>query len=118
VIEVVSPTNKHQGPGRASYLAKQREVLASKTHLIEIDLLRTGPHVVSLPEEIAKRRGPYDYLISLNRAQDEFYRRSLKQRLPKIAIPLAEGDPDVPLDLQAAIAKTYEAGAYRDRTAI
>src|SRR5437879_5927031 len=30
VIEVVSPTNKYQGPGRDSYLRKQQEVRASK----------------------------------------------------------------------------------------
>jgi hypothetical protein len=120
VIEVISPTNKCVGNGRTSYLAKQTEVLGSKSHLVEIDLLRTGSHVVALPESAARRRGPYDYLICLNRAKNsrnrfEFYRRTLPQPLPKIAIPLADGDPDIPLDLQAAIAKTYEAGAYRDR---
>src|SRR5438552_3664753 len=40
VIEVVSPANKHAGPGRQSYRKKQREVLASPAHLVEIDLLR------------------------------------------------------------------------------
>ena len=35
VIEVLSPTNKYAGPGRESYLAKQREVLDSDAHLIE-----------------------------------------------------------------------------------
>jgi hypothetical protein len=59
-------------------------------------------------------------LISVNRAEErrlafEYYPRSLRHRLPKIGIPLADCDPDVPLDLQAAIAKTYEAGSYRER---
>jgi hypothetical protein len=54
VIEVVSPTNKFAGPGRKSYLAKQEEVLASQAHLVEIDLLRVGPHVLSIPERSAQ----------------------------------------------------------------
>src|SRR5438128_11141897 len=46
VIEVISPTNKYAGPGRESYLAKQREVLQHEAHLVVIDLLRTGQHVL------------------------------------------------------------------------
>ncbi len=42
VIEVLSPTNKYAGPGRASYLAKQEELLRGPVHLVEIDLLRPG----------------------------------------------------------------------------
>src|SRR6516165_10678695 len=50
LIEVVSPTNKSAGPGRVSYQAKQAETLARECHLIEIDLLRNGRHVVCVPE--------------------------------------------------------------------
>jgi len=45
VIEVISPTNKVEGPGRKSYLNKQRKVRKSTAHLVEIDLLRTNLHV-------------------------------------------------------------------------
>jgi hypothetical protein len=37
VLEVVSPTNKYNGPGRDSYVAKQIEVRRSDSHLVEID---------------------------------------------------------------------------------
>jgi hypothetical protein len=120
VIEVVSPTNKYAGPGRQLYAAKQQEVLRSDTHLVEIDLLRTGPHVLAIPEATARRQGPYDYLISVNRATKqpqssfELYLRGLRQRLPRIKIPLAGDDPDVKLDLQAVLEQTYAAG-YRER---
>ena len=50
VIEVVSPTNKFAGAGRDSYVAKQREVLNSQAHLVEIDLLRAGQHVLAVAE--------------------------------------------------------------------
>jgi hypothetical protein len=49
LIEVVSPTNKAAGPGRESYVAKQQETLARDCHLVEIDLLRRGRHVLSIP---------------------------------------------------------------------
>src|SRR5260370_5590707 len=119
VIEVLSQTNKYAGSGRESYLAKQREVLASDAHLIEIDLLRTGPHALAVPEEKARAQRHYDYLVSVNRAINsrglfELYLRGIRQRLPKINVPLASGDPDVKLDLQAVLEHTYEAGSYRE----
>jgi len=120
VIEVVSPTNKYPGSGRDSYLAKQAEVRASTAHLVEIDLLRVGEHVLAVPQWAARGRGPYDYLTCVNRAGGlrdvfHFYPRRLTERLPTIGIPLADDDPDVPLDVQAGIAKVYEAGNYRAR---
>ncbi len=120
VIEVVSPSNKAAGPGRESYLAKQREVLGSTAHLVEIDLLRTGQHVLAVPEPLARRRGFYDYLVCVNRAYDrreqyELYLRGLRERLPRVRIPLSGDDPDVPLDVQAVVAQLYDAGAYRRR---
>jgi uncharacterized protein DUF4058 len=119
VLEVVSPTNKYSGPGRESYLAKQAEVRRSEAHLVEIDLLRTGPHVLAVPEHLARGLGSYDYLICVNRAEGQrtkfqLYLRTLSQRLPRLRCPLAPGDDDVVLDLQAALERTYEAGGYED----
>ena len=119
VIEVVSPTNKFPGSGRDSYLEKQREVRHSGTHLVEVDLLRAGSHVVSIPEWSARERASYDYLVCVNRARPirsayEIYPRALRDRLPRIRIPLADGDPDVRLDIQAALEQVYDAGSYRD----
>src|SRR5207248_7010030 len=47
IIEVLSPTNKMAGPGRESYVEKQQETLERDCHLVEIDLLRRGSHVLS-----------------------------------------------------------------------
>lgn len=120
VIEVVSPTNKYAGPGRKSYVEKQTEVLGSEAHLVEIDLLRMGPHVMAVAEWAARGQGDYDYLVSVNRAKGmraeyELYPRSLRDRLPRVRVPLAGDDPDVILDVQAVLEQTYEAGSYRDR---
>jgi hypothetical protein len=120
VIELLSPSNKQVGAGRESYLSKQREVLAGHIHLVEIDLLRQGAHALSVPESYAREKGPYDSLVCVNRATGqrdvyELYPRRLRDRLPRIRIPLADGDPDVVLDVQAVVAQAYDAGAYRDR---
>ena len=120
VIELVSPSNKYAGPGRDRYVTKQQEVMDSDVHLVEIDLLRYGPHVLAVPESRVAGRFQYDYLISVNRAAGlrnrfEVYPRSVRQPLPWIRVPLAGDDPDVQLNLRAALERAYEAGSYRDR---
>ncbi len=120
VIEVISPTNKFPGPGQDSYLAKQREVRYSQAHLVEIDLLRVGPHVLAVPTSLIEGQASFDYLVCVNRARPprttfELYPHRLRGPLPKFGVPLADDDRDVPADLQAVVAHTYQAGAYRDR---
>lgn len=119
IIEVVSPTNKAAGPGRESYVDKQQETLAGNCHLIEVDLLRRGRHVLSIPEWRARQLQPYDYLVCVNRWPQRshfiLYPRRLRERLPRIRIPLADPDPDVPLDVQAALEQVYWEGRFMRR---
>ncbi|MBI4614054.1 MAG: DUF4058 family protein [Planctomycetes bacterium] len=116
VIEFLSPTNKKPGEGRELYLAKQREVLESGSHLVEIDLLRDGEPTVALPRETA-RSSPYRAVIcrTEDRRRREIYRFGVRDRLPRIAIPLLVPDPDVVLDLPAIFEQVYERGSYRRR---
>ena len=118
VIELISPSNKYAGAGRDSYVTKQREVLWSDTHLVEIDLLRRGPHVVAIDESSTAGRYDYDYLVCVHRAHTtryEVYPRSIQQPLPCIRIPLAGNDPDVGLEIRAALEQAYDAGSYDQR---
>jgi Protein of unknown function (DUF4058) len=116
VIELVSPSNKAAGPGRDSYLAKQREIRGSECHLVEIDLLRRGRHVMSIPKPSLKPAKPFDYLVCVNRwpARNRFelYPCHLRDPLPTIGIPLADPDPDVPLALQRALEQVYVDADY------
>jgi hypothetical protein len=117
VIELLSPANKYAGPNRETYLTKQREVRASQTHLVEIDLLRKGPHVLAVDEWTVRAKWNYDYLICVNRARSpryrfELYPIPLRQRLPRVRIPLADDDPDVRLDMQEVLSVTYQLGTY------
>jgi hypothetical protein len=117
VIEFLSPSNKDAGsPGRELYLEKQRQVLASKSHLLEIDLLRQGEHTIAPPRDRLLERGRWDYLISLHRAGEGWtfwvWPIALRERLPTVLVPLAAGDPDIELDVQAVLDRTYDDGAY------
>ncbi len=112
VIELLSPTNKvAQSFGRASFLRKRREVLAGDAHWLEVDLLRDGlrtPRPANVPDT--------DYRAFLSRSgppRDAYvWPIRLADRLPAVAVPLRGGDPDVPLDLQAAVAAAVERGSY------
>lgn len=119
LLELVSPTNKALGPGRESYLAKQREILARDCHLIEVDLHRQGQHVVSVPEWKAGELQPYDYLTCVSRwprrNRYELYPSKLREPLRTIKIPLSEPDPDVLLDLQSTLEQVHAEGRYLRR---
>jgi hypothetical protein len=117
IIEVLSPANKTTGnPGRDSYLRKQEEVLASETHLLEIDLLRGGTHTVAAPREQIVGFGEWDYVLCLHRAdvpsEYSFWLNRLQNRLPRFRVPLREGEPDVIFDLQPVVDFCYDGWRY------
>lgn len=116
-IEVLSARNKAAGSeGRRLYRQRQREILAGETHLLEIDLLRSGQHTVAAPRDALLRRGLYHYLVSLSRGNQrhecEVWGILLSCPLPRVRVPLAGSDPDVILDLQAVWQQVWEAGAF------
>jgi hypothetical protein len=114
-VELLSPTNKSQTEGRRLYTQKQREVQEAGVHLVEIDLLRSGIHTVDVPLDLLVGFQPWHYLVNIVRAQGaeyEFYPIPLRERLPRIGIPLKLGDNDVTLDLQAVLDRVYDAGPY------
>ncbi len=112
VIELLSPTNKNpNADGYHEYLHKRNQILDSEVHLVEIDLLREGnrlPTIEPLPEG--------DYYVFLSRSERRprviVIAWKLNHRLPRIPIPLLEGDPDVPLDLQAAYEDAFARARY------
>ncbi|MCY2992753.1 MAG: DUF4058 family protein [Planctomycetota bacterium] len=118
-IEVLSLTNKTPGEhGRDLYLRKQREILESKVHLVELDLLRAGEHTTAVPRRrLLKAVGACDYHISIHHfdnLEDYFvYPIGISEPLPEISLPLLPGDPAVCVDLQAVFHRTYDAGPYQ-----
>ena len=119
-IELLSPSNKAPySHGRQEYLEKRDRTLADGAHVVEIDLLRLGPPVVLAPVEELREQEWFDYVVSVSRAPDrrqvEVYPFTIRQPLPRIKIPLRAPDPDVTLDLPAAMNRLYDNADYRRR---
>lgn len=123
LIEILSPSNKRAGEDREKYLAKREEILASRTSLIEIDLLRAGDRSWCGPTvngRIYEFSPPPEYVVLVNRAWRRGVRLSfqlfpayLDKPLPVIAVPLREGEAEASLDLQYAFNQMYDGGPYR-----
>ncbi len=110
-IEILSPTNK-RGRGRDEYLARRERVLRGTAHLLEIDLLRKGRRV-PMQQELPEK--PYFVFLSRTEARplSEVWPIALADPLPTaVPVPLAGGDPDVPLDLQEMFTRVYDIVGY------
>jgi hypothetical protein len=110
VIEVLSPKNKRSGEGRLAYERKRNQVLASATHLIEIDLLRSGQPFPIMGKEL----GDYRILVSRGdqRPSADLYAFRLRQPIPSVPIPLLAGEEEPIVDLQKLLNYIYERGRY------
>jgi hypothetical protein len=114
-IEVLSPDNKATGLGRDMYIQKREEFWLSGTHLVEVDLLRSGLPTVRVDDQKLAKLEPWRYVVAVTRlfpSRREIYAFPLERRLPRVKVPLAAEDPDVILDLQAAFERTWDAGPY------
>ena len=110
VIEIISPANKY-GEGAREYLDRRRELLRADVHLLEIDLVRQGARI-----PLADTAPPAAYYVCLSRAQrcpfTQLWAMALPDTLPTVPLPLLPPDPDVPLDLQAAVDACFALVGY------
>lgn len=109
-IEILSPVNK-RGQGAREYNGKRAELLKTRTHLLEIDLLRGGERI-----ELIGELPDAPFFVFLSRWQrrpvTEVYAVQLRQPLPRVPVPLLPPDPDVILDLQAAVDACFRLVGY------
>ena len=91
-------------------MTKREETLASRSHLVEVDLLRGG---IRLPIEGAPSEHPYYALVSRaeERPRARYVPIPLRQALPSVPIPL-EGEEETSLALQAILDEVYDAYHY------
>ena len=116
VIEVLSLANKLAGEGQRQYRQKQRELSDTNVSLVEIDLLRRGDRVLSVPASLIPRHARTTYQCvrrGWETGRFEVYPIRLRSPLPGIRIPLREEDRDIRLDLQAIVQLAYRKGRYR-----
>lgn len=111
-VEILSPTNKRPGKGRNAYEEKRREVLSSRTHLVEIDLLRSGQPMALAAGAV---KSHYRILVSRSeqRPQADLYAFNLADQIPPFSIPLKESDPEPVVDLQALLNEIYDRAGYK-----
>src|SRR5205085_5843516 len=110
VLELLSPTNKYAGPDREQYLGKRRELLRSRAHFVELDLLRGGPRMP--PDELPT----CDYCAIVSRVEERpsagVWPWRLRDPIPLLPIPLRAPDADATLDIKAIIDQMYDGGRY------
>jgi hypothetical protein len=109
-IEILSPVNK-QGDGAREYAERRATLLETQTHLLELDLLRRGTRI-----QLGGTPPPAHYYIYLSRSQRRpwtgVWPVGLRERLPPVPVPLLSPDPDVPLDVQAAVDDCFALVGY------
>ena len=116
-IEILSPVNK-RGSGLQAYREKRRRLMQADVHLIELDLLRGGERP---GWELQEPPIDADYLLLLNRASgddariSEIWPVALTEPLPALPVPLLFPDPDILLDLSAALDNVYARAVYGRR---
>jgi hypothetical protein len=111
VVEILSPTNKRPGRGRRLYEDKRMEVLASRTHLVEIDLVRAGE-----PMPIMGHGGASEYRILVSRGDCRpnatLYAFGVRQPIPPFALPLKANDREPPVDMGKLLHDLYDRASY------
>jgi hypothetical protein len=110
LIEILSPANKY-GEGYREYADRRIDLMRTATHILEIDLLRQGARISLVGEP-----PPAPYYVYLSRSQRRPYTQvwaiGLRDRLPAVPVPLLAPDPDVALDIQAAVDACFALVGY------
>jgi hypothetical protein len=109
-VEVLSPKNK-RGDGRISYLKKRQAIFESRTHLIELDLLRAYQ---PMPMLGMSWLGDYRILVSdaAQRPNADLYGFNLRDRIPRFPLPLQPDDQPLTVDLQPLLQTVYDEGNF------
>ena len=110
-IEILSPTNKRSGKGRHMYEEKRHQVLGSRTHLVEIDLLRMGEPLPFFGNNIESH---YRILVCRgnSRPYADLYAFNLQDVIPSFPLPLRAGDTEPVVDLQMLLNEVYDISGY------
>ena len=110
-LEILSPANKVPGRGRSMYEHKRRWVLESRTHLVEIDLLRGG-----LPMPAAGDGHGMHYRILVSREERrpkaDLLPFTVRHLIPDFTLPLQRCDEDVTVPLNTLFHDLYDRAGY------
>lgn len=111
VIEILSPANKQPGKGRRRYERKRLALMTTRTHLVEIDLLRLGE-----PLPMLGTRQSSQYRILISREEDRPFAKlvsfSVRQPIPTFRLPLLPGDEEPEVELGRLLHDLYDRAGY------
>ena len=111
VIELLSPKNKRLGEGRSAYDRKRQQILASGTHFVEIDLLRSGTR-----QRLGQALPEFQYYILRSRSDvrpsADLYFFMLRDPIPAFPLPLPIGDTEPMIDLQTLLNDLYDRAGF------
>ncbi len=107
VLKILSPKNKRSGVGRTAYERKRQQILSSTTHLVEVDLLRSGPRMHLLGDVPVTS---YYILVSRShhRSIADLYAFNLREEIPIFSLPLAPNESEPEVDLQELLNGVYD----------
>jgi hypothetical protein len=109
-IELLSPSNKEPGADRDRYLLKRDEFIANGTHMVEIDLLRSGHRLPVGPVPDG------DYYVYVTDAayydQVAVWVFTVRDPLPPFPVPLTSKHLPIPLSLRPCVDRVYEEANY------
>jgi hypothetical protein len=110
-LEILSRANKVPGRGRSMYEHKRRWVLESRTHLVEIDLLRGGVPMAAAGDG---RGMHYRILVSREerRPKADLLPFTVRHPIPDFVLPLQRGDEDVTVPLNTLFHDLYDRAGY------
>jgi hypothetical protein len=110
-LELLSLSNKRSGKGRSQYEEKRLKILGSRTHLVEIDLIRS---FAPLPIRGKVQPSLYRILVSRSyqRPQAALYPFGLADPIPAFPVPLRKDEPEPIVDLQGLLHQVYDRAAY------
>ena len=111
VVELLSPTNKRPGESRRRYEEKRLAIVGSRTHLVEIDLLRAGE---PLPMDGCPPDVAYRILISRaeRRPQADLLVFGVREPIPPFALPLLRGDDEPTVELNRLLHDLYDRAGF------
>jgi Protein of unknown function (DUF4058) len=109
VIELIRRDIKQVGPLLEGYRKQRDKWNANGFNVVEIDLIRNGPTLMEFESP------PSDYVVVVRRSRQsriEVYPVKLRDRLPRVRIPLLAPLQDIALDVQQLVHDVYDAAGY------
>ena len=111
VIEVLSSLNKSLPEGREEYIEKRNRILRTRTSLVEIDLLRSGPPMTVFGANVATH---YRILVSpgWRRPRAQLYAFTVREPIPAFPLPLLPKDEQPLVQLNEILHNLYQRARF------